>query len=442
MRNSPRHLLPILFLILPHPFLSGAAPAGALTLREATFREVARIEKRRGDAQGAQFLEKLGQKPPALPPDISVSYPDRYRNLVQTYRLARRRLAFGRTRPDAARYDDRLTRAEAFLFLAHYELEQGNRGVLSVIRRALREAEKAFGEEVPEPTRNYRVPSDASASKKRSLSPPKIAVTASPLEPHFGESVEISWTVTNAKTLLLDGTAVPLSGKKTFLAKQRRDFRFEATGPGGKARRLFTVNVLPRKIERYPAASLLAIPPEIIEEECAELRWMVFDADEIFLDGTPVDSFGSRSVCPETTTRYRIVARRGDDRAFAAVTVTVLPRGSNPWRIFFDYDDDRIREDALDTLVQVARYLRIHPERRLTIVGHTDSRGTREYNLALGERRARAVRNYFVHVFGIHPRRFVIRSKGEDDPIAPNTLPDGRDNPAGRRMNRRVEFVR
>ena len=76
----------------------------------------------------------------------------------------------------------------------------------------------------------------------------------------------------------------------------------------------------------------------------------------------------------------------------------------------------------------------------ITVAGHTDAVGGDEYNRELSERRARAVRDWLAE------RRFLpaatpIVGYGEGDPVAPNTRPDGSDDPAGRRKNRRVEVV-
>jgi len=73
----------------------------------------------------------------------------------------------------------------------------------------------------------------------------------------------------------------------------------------------------------------------------------------------------------------------------------------------------------------------------IEIVGHTDSKGTVEYNLRLGQRRADSVASYLT-AKGVPASIISTRSMGESDPVAPNTLPDGRDNPAGRALNRRV----
>jgi outer membrane protein OmpA-like peptidoglycan-associated protein len=90
-------------------------------------------------------------------------------------------------------------------------------------------------------------------------------------------------------------------------------------------------------------------------------------------------------------------------------------------------------------LDEAARILEENPEVRVTIEGHTDSIGTEAYNLRLSQRRANAVQRYLVSK-GISADRLETIGKGEGEPVAPNTLPDGRDNPEGRAMNRRAEL--
>ncbi|MBS1223762.1 MAG: OmpA/MotB domain protein [Proteobacteria bacterium] len=74
------------------------------------------------------------------------------------------------------------------------------------------------------------------------------------------------------------------------------------------------------------------------------------------------------------------------------------------------------------------------------IVGHTDSKGTEEYNYKLGHRRANTVAAFLAEK-GVSRSKMVASSEGELQPVAPNTLPNGRDNPEGRALNRRVEVT-
>ena len=86
-------------------------------------------------------------------------------------------------------------------------------------------------------------------------------------------------------------------------------------------------------------------------------------------------------------------------------------------RVFFGFDEIELSERAQDTLRRQAEWLRTYPAVRVVIEGHADERGTREYNLALGERRATAVRNYLV-ALGIAPTRVETVSYGKERPVA------------------------
>ena len=85
-------------------------------------------------------------------------------------------------------------------------------------------------------------------------------------------------------------------------------------------------------------------------------------------------------------------------------------------RVFFDFDKSSVRPDGEETLRRQAQFLEQNPELVLTIVGHCDERGTREYNLALGERRANAARNYLISL-GVHPTRISTISYGKERPV-------------------------
>jgi peptidoglycan-associated lipoprotein len=83
------------------------------------------------------------------------------------------------------------------------------------------------------------------------------------------------------------------------------------------------------------------------------------------------------------------------------------------------FDTDRYNIDATDqaALAAQAQWLQKYPAKRITLEGHCDERGTREYNLALGERRANAAKNYLVSL-GVDPARITTVSQGKERPIA------------------------
>lgn len=84
-------------------------------------------------------------------------------------------------------------------------------------------------------------------------------------------------------------------------------------------------------------------------------------------------------------------------------------------RIFFDYDSAVLSPVATETLDRQGAWLRQYPNTVVTIEGHTDERGTREYNLALGDRRSTAVRNYLL-ALNVAPNQVLTISYGEERP--------------------------
>jgi peptidoglycan-associated lipoprotein len=123
-----------------------------------------------------------------------------------------------------------------------------------------------------------------------------------------------------------------------------------------------------------------------------------------------------------------------EDEIFQRKTLAELNAEMPLGDVFFDYDMSTIREDARPILQRNADYLRRWASTRVTIEGHADSRGTAEYNLALGGRRAGAVRAYLVSL-GIAGDRLLAVSRGEETPQCTE------ENEACWQRNRRGHFV-
>jgi peptidoglycan-associated lipoprotein len=102
--------------------------------------------------------------------------------------------------------------------------------------------------------------------------------------------------------------------------------------------------------------------------------------------------------------------------------------------VFFDYDQAELRSDARDRLARNAQFLNEHPEFVVTIEGHADERGTNEYNLALGERRASAARDYLT-TLGVSAGRIRTLTYGEERPFC------GASNESCWSQNRRAHFT-
>ncbi len=85
---------------------------------------------------------------------------------------------------------------------------------------------------------------------------------------------------------------------------------------------------------------------------------------------------------------------------------------------FFDFDKDTVHSDYLPSLSAQANYLIAHPNARILLIGDTDERGSREYNIALGNRRALAVRNQ-LQMDGVNPKQIRWVSYGAEKPLVP-----------------------
>ncbi len=103
-------------------------------------------------------------------------------------------------------------------------------------------------------------------------------------------------------------------------------------------------------------------------------------------------------------------------------------------RIHFDFDKSDIRSDAIPILERNAAWLKSHGKTSVSVEGHCDDRGTNEYNMALGDRRARAARDYLANL-GIESSRLSVVSYGEERPL------DRGGNETAWALNRRAEFM-
>lgn len=107
--------------------------------------------------------------------------------------------------------------------------------------------------------------------------------------------------------------------------------------------------------------------------------------------------------------------------------------------IFFDYDSYILNDSATREAERILEVMKKYPELRLEVIGHTDARGTADYNLQLSGKRAQAVADYLVN-HGIDPGRLESRGVGEAAPVAIDNFKDGADSPEGRTLNRHVDL--
>jgi peptidoglycan-associated lipoprotein len=161
---------------------------------------------------------------------------------------------------------------------------------------------------------------------------------------------------------------------------------------------------------KAPTATLSANPTSIQRGQSSTLQWSTENATDVTLDGNKVDPSGSQTVSPTQTTTYHLVAKGtgGTQEATAQVTVATPTPTPTPAPtptpvsdeqlfaqmvrdVYFDYDKADLRPDAQQQLAQAAQLIK-QKGWKVQIEGNCDERGSTEYNLALGERRADAAK--------------------------------------------------
>lgn len=110
--------------------------------------------------------------------------------------------------------------------------------------------------------------------------------------------------------------------------------------------------------------------------------------------------------------------------------------------VLFDFDKSTIKPEAATALHKVAEIIKDKGHgRAVRIDGYTDSKGGADYNQKLSEQRAGSVKQWLTQKEGLSKVTMTTQGFGARNPVAPNTKPDGSDNPEGRQKNRRVEIV-
>lgn len=183
-----------------------------------------------------------------------------------------------------------------------------------------------------------------------------------------------------------------------------------------------------------PTAELSATPSVISAGDQVTLKWQTTNANSVSIDNGVgnVETSGVKTVTPSETTTYHLTASGDGGTADATATVTVNSQpavnvpantmteqqefAANVQPVFFDYDTSDIRPDAQATLQKDASWLNQHPDVKVVVGGYCDERGSDEYNLALGQRRADAAKNALV-TMGIAANRLSVISYGKEKPF-------------------------
>jgi peptidoglycan-associated lipoprotein len=184
-----------------------------------------------------------------------------------------------------------------------------------------------------------------------------------------------------------------------------------------------------------PTVSLSADKTTINPGESAKLTWTSTDANNVSIapEVGAVTAQGTTTVTPPKSTTYTITASGPGGNADATVSIAVNTpapvteaKTSSIDELFlqevadayFDYDSAELRPDARQAIQKDAAFFKQYPTMRVTIEGHCDERGSTEYNLALGQRRAEAVKKALA-IYGVKDAQVEATSFGKEKPKAP-----------------------
>lgn len=194
-----------------------------------------------------------------------------------------------------------------------------------------------------------------------------------------------------------------------------------------------------------PTVTLTAEPSTVEKGQSVTLSWSSENATDLDLQPGvgKVQASGSSGVTPPDSTTYTLTATGpgGSNSATARVTVTVPPPppppppppktevsedelfGAQVKDAYFDFDKSDIRADAQQVLGTNGDFFKAHPGVKFTIEGHCDERGSEEYNLGLGDRRANAAKNFLVNL-GVSADRIGTISYGKSRPTCSESTED------------------
>lgn len=190
-------------------------------------------------------------------------------------------------------------------------------------------------------------------------------------------------------------------------------------------------------------ATLSANPTSIQRGQSSTLTWSTDGADDVTLEGQKVNTSGSQSVTPTDTTTYHLVAKGtgGTQEATAQVTVSAPPPPPTPTPtpapqvtdeqlfaqaaqdIYFDFDKADLRPQSQQILAHLAEVVKAHPNWKVQIEGNCDERGSTEYNLALGERRADSAKQA-LQQGGVGADQLKTISYGKEKPVCTESNED------------------
>jgi peptidoglycan-associated lipoprotein len=193
-------------------------------------------------------------------------------------------------------------------------------------------------------------------------------------------------------------------------------------------------------------------PNSIQAGQSASLTWQTSNATDVSIDGIgAVQPNGSQSVSPSESTTYHLTAKGSGGTQEATARLTVTPAAAPPppptsnvtdedlfsqnvKDVYFDYDKSDVRGDQQSSVQADAQFFNQHSNMNFTVEGHCDERGSTEYNLALGDQRASAVKNALTSA-GVSASRIKTISYGKEKPFCTES------NEACWQQNRRGHLV-
>ncbi len=200
---------------------------------------------------------------------------------------------------------------------------------------------------------------------------------------------------------------------------------------GGCAKKVAQAPPPPPPPPAAPTVALSANPDTVQQGQSTTLTWNTQNATTVNISGLgQVAASGTRTLTPAQSTTYQLSATGpgGERDASARVTVNQATAVAQPGPsdeelfarsvkdVYFDYDKYIIRTDQQPVTQTDANFLLQHPNMKILIAGHCDDRGSEEYNLALGDNRANAVKAELVKM-GVSPDRIRTVSYGKEKPF-------------------------
>lgn len=274
--------------------------------------------------------------------------------------------------------------------------------------------------------------------------PPTAKLTVSRNDVNSGEPVTVRWETKNAKEVTLNGEKVDKIGGKSVIPTETTKYEIVAKRGKKEARENATVNVNTKRAAA-PTVRLTADQSAIERGQNTKLRWETTNSKIVTISGVgEVSGSGEREVSPRVSTTYTATALGDGGNATASVRVTVAdpppppiaerPRTVNAPEtpkpvnrpiadqfasimkpVYFDLDKADIKESEQGKLRTLAEWLNRDTNRTIVfkVEGNCDPRGTAEYNLGLGDRRARAVKDFLLSL-GVDPSRIETVSFGSE----------------------------